>query len=314
MACAVSLGGCSPESAAITQPAPNASQDMAVRVVVTRDFGQQVLLDTIIEVPAGCSAMSALEGVADVTTKYGGGFINSIDGLSSQYTGGQGGQCDWLVYMNGIQSKKGAADYALRNGDTQQWDFHDWSFRQFTPATIGCYPQPFLSGYEGNLKPTVIVYEEDYAEKADELRGSLAYMGVADVSTRTMAQLSESDRQGANLIIIGTLGSNALLSEMNGAWSRLGFFAEYSDGSITTYAGDGSVSSVYGEGTGLLQTTQSPWNPKGTGVCENVAWMVCGTDAAGVAAAVDVLIHRRDAIEHAFAAVVVGDSVIRIPQ
>ncbi|GAI85551.1 unnamed protein product, partial [marine sediment metagenome] len=32
----------------------------------------------------------------------------------------------------------------------------------------------------------------------------------------------------------------------------------------------------------LIQATQNPWNPKGIGACENVVWLVSGTDEAGV--------------------------------
>lgn len=301
------LSGCAIESAKDT------NESVTVRVVVTEDFGNELLLEQKFDVPAGSSAMSSLKQVAEVETSYGGGFVDSINGLSSGYTGRAGKKLDWFVYFNGIMSKTGALDYTIRSGDVQSWDYHDWNCRMFTPAVIGYYPEPFLHGYAGMISPTVIVYDSGYDAEASSLETALLNLGVDDVSSSAVSELSDSTKESANIILIGEVDSNALLSELNDAWDRLGFFARFSDGIITVYSGDGSVTSEYGPGTGVIQATQSPWNPKGTGACENVVWMVSGTDVSGVRSSVDILVNHHDRIEYAFAVVAVNGSVIKVP-
>lgn len=319
IALALLLNGCSSEPTAVTEPVPVTEptpvtgQNIDVQVVVTRDFGQQVLLDTTIQVPQGCSALAALKQVADVKTAYGGGFVNSINGLSSQYSGGQAKQYDWLVYLNGIQSNTGALDYTMRHGDIQRWDYHRWNFRTFIPAIVGDFPEPFLHGYKGQVKPTIIVYDGGFEQNAEELEDTLIDLGVASVSSQPIGELGDSDKRNANLIIIG-YSDGEMIAEMNSAWNKMGFFARFEEGGLNVYTGTGEQAAQYGPGTGIIQATQSPWNPKGTGVCENVVWMVSGTDGAGIEAAVEALITRPSEMQHAFAVVVADGQIIKVPQ
>ena len=296
------ISGCATETATGTEESVN------VRVVVTRDFGQQILLDQELDIPTGSPAMTALEQVAEVETSHGGGFVTAINGLGSENS------LDWFIYFNGMQSNIGALDYTMRDGDVQIWDYHDWSYRMFTPAVIGYYPEPFLHGYSGKLRPAVIVYEDEYYEEANSLRDTLLNLGASDVSIVATRDLSDSAQKSANLILIGTIDSNELLSELNGAWDRLGFFVHCEGNKILLYDSEGGTTSECSSGCGVIQATQNPWNPKGTGVCENVAWMISGTDDAGVRSAVDILINHYDIVEHAFAVVVANSSVIKVPQ
>lgn len=319
MALALLLNGCSPEPAAVTEPVsvttepvPITDDNIDVRVVVTRDFGRQVLLDATIEVAPGCSSLAALEQVTDVTTAYGGGFVDSINGLRSQYSGGQAEQYDWLVYFNGIQSKTGALDYTMRQDDVQRWDFRHWSFRISIPAIVGDFPEPFLHGYAGRVKPTIIVYDGGFEQDAEAVEDALVGLGVADVSSQPISELGDDDKRNANLIIIG-YSDDEMLTEMNGVWNRLGFFARFEDGMLDIYTGTGERAARYGPGTGIIQATQSPWNPRSTAACENVVWMVSGTDAAGIEAAAQALATRSSELQHAFAVVVTGGEIIRVP-
>jgi len=289
-----------------------AGPDMTVRVVATWDFGREVIFDQLLEVPSGTSAMAALQEVANTETSYGGAFVNVINGVSSGYAGTQGTKQDWFICVNGIQSNTGALDYTMRHGDVQRWDFHRWNFRTFIPAIVGDFPEPFLHGYKGQVKPTIIVYDGGFEQNAEELEGALIDLGVANVSSQPMVDLSDSDKRNANLIIIGYSGGE-MLAEMNSVWNRLGFFARFEDGMLDIYTGTGEQAAQYGPGTGIIQATQSPWNPRGTGACENVVWMVSGTDAAGIEAAAKALATRSSDLQHAFAVVVTGGEIIRVP-
>lgn len=296
----VALSACSPGGT---------GTDITVRVVVTQNFGRDLMLEETIRIPSGTSALEALQQVADVETAYGGGFVNAINEVRSQYPA----QEDWFFYVNGISTNKGAADYILEDGDIQHWDFHDWSFRIFIPAMIGDFPQPFLHGYEGQVHPTVIVYADGLREEAEALERGLAELGVEDVSVKHTGELTDGDKQRSNLIILGTRDSDPV-SEINTAWDSLGFFVQFEGDTMIVHDSKGEVEAEYGAGCGVVQATQSPWNPKGIGACENVVWTVSGTDEAGVKSAVDALINRHDQFQYAFAVVITNGEIIRVPQ
>ncbi|MDY6916372.1 MAG: DUF4430 domain-containing protein [Chloroflexota bacterium] len=286
------------------------SGNFTARVVATQDFGHQVMFDKTVSVPPGTSAMDALHLVAEVGSSYGGGFVDSIDGVSSRY--GTGVKQDWFVSVNGIMTNVGALDYVLRDGDVEHWDFHGWTFRMFVPATVGDFPEPFIHGYGGNTYPTVVVYADGFEDEASALGDRLSQLGLADLSTQHVSGLDEADRQNSNLIVIGGTECN-LVAEMNQVWNRLGFFVHFEDGSMVAYDATANVDATYGPGCGVIQATQSPWNPKGVGACENVVWMVSGTDEAGVASAADAFINRYDQLQYACAVVVIDGHISKVP-
>jgi hypothetical protein len=121
-------------------------------VWVTRDEGRQVLI--VKQVPSGLTAMQALERVAKVDTRYGGRFVESIDGVS----GSLSKQRDWFYFVNGIEADRGASEYRLHPGDLEWWDYRSWSNgREHVPVVVGAFPEPFLHGYGGKKRPAVVV-------------------------------------------------------------------------------------------------------------------------------------------------------------
>ena len=95
-------------------------------------------------------------------------------------------------------------------------------------------------------------------------------------------------------------------------WERMGFFARFDEGELITLDSRGKASTEYGASTGLIQATQSPWNSKGLGVCENVVWMITGTNAEGVGNAVNTILNQSNDMQHLFAAAIVQGEVIGI--
>ena len=75
----------------------------------------------------------------------------------------------------------------------------------------------------------------------------------------------------------------------------------------------GNVAYEYKESYGLIQATQNPWNPRGTGVCENVVWIISGTDTEGILAAANVLYNTPDEIHNACACIINNGEVMKIP-
>jgi uncharacterized protein DUF4430 len=122
-------------------------------VWVTRDRGAKVLLvDTV---PAGLTAMQALRRVAEVKTRYGGRFVQAINGLE----GSLSARRDWFYFVNGYEGDRSAAEYRLHDGDIEWWDYRSWASRstQHVPVVVGAFPEPFLHGYGGKRRPAVVV-------------------------------------------------------------------------------------------------------------------------------------------------------------
>jgi hypothetical protein len=282
------------------------------RIIVTRDFSDEALIDEYITVTGEISAMAALMDIAEVETAYGGGFINGINGLRSGYSDNHESKEDWFLFFNGIMSNTGALDYTLNPGDVQHWDYHNWDFRQFIPAIIGDFPEPFLHGYKGKIYPTVVVYQDGWQEEAVRIADTLIEMGVSDTTCHSLDNLNEEAKKSSNLVLVGD-SEFELITELNDVWDRLGFFCHFEAGSLETYDAAGGAVAEYSGNTGLIQATQSPWNPKGTGVCENVVWMITGTDDTGVTAAVDNMVENYLDFQYACAVVINGDELIRVP-
>jgi Domain of unknown function (DUF4430) len=106
---------------------------------VTEDRGTRVLFAG--RVPAGLTAMQGLERDRPVTTRYGGRFVESIDGISGSLTG----QRDWFFYVNGIEAGVGATEVTLHPGDVEWWDYRSWGpGNPDVPVVAGAFPWPFL--------------------------------------------------------------------------------------------------------------------------------------------------------------------------
>ena len=88
-------------------------------LTVTRDFGAEPLLAPVSDgVTEADTVMRVLERNADIETRYGGGFVQAIDGLEAE-EGGDGGPSDWFFYVNGVESTVGRGRLlaARRRGD-----------------------------------------------------------------------------------------------------------------------------------------------------------------------------------------------------
>lgn len=119
---------------------------------VTRDRGAQVLL--VRTVPAGLTAMEALQRVAKVETRYGGRFVQAIEGIE----GSLERRRDWFYFINGYEADRGAAEYRLRPGDVEWWDYRSWGKRRREPVVVGAFPEPFVHGYDGKTRPAAVRY------------------------------------------------------------------------------------------------------------------------------------------------------------
>ena len=119
----------------------------SVELTVTREFGSVPMLERTVEATESDTVMRLLESNAEISTRYGGGFVQSIDGVEETQRGGD--PYDWFFYVDGVESPIGAADVAIRGGERIWWDYRDWSATSNVPAVVGSWPAPFAGGYEG---------------------------------------------------------------------------------------------------------------------------------------------------------------------
>jgi Domain of unknown function (DUF4430) len=145
-------------------------------VWVTRDRGAQVL--NVAKVPAGLTAMQGLDRVAQIKTRYGGRYIRAVDGLAEH------GRRSWFYYVNGYLADQGSAEYRLRDGDVEWWDYRPWRDPLDDAVVVGAWPEPFLHGYGGRRMKTVVVSLSRALGKriAQLVGGSVAQTAPADAN------------------------------------------------------------------------------------------------------------------------------------
>lgn len=130
---------------------------------VTRDRGAQLLLDT--EVDAGQMLMRALAAEADVETRYGGRYIQAVNGIE----GSLADRRDWFWFLNGYEGDRSAASYRLRDGDVAWLDYRDWEREGEARVVVGAFPEPFLHGYAGKRRSAAVRYAPGLEQRAREL-------------------------------------------------------------------------------------------------------------------------------------------------
>jgi hypothetical protein len=171
---------------------------------VTRDRGAKVLVDT--EVDAGQTLMRALAGETDVETRYGGRYIQSVDGLAGSLTA----QRDWFWFVNGYEGDRSAASYRLRDGDVAWVDYRKWEREGEARVVVGAFPEPFVHGYGGKTRAAVVRYAAGQEKRAREL--------AREVGADSVEPVGSAVPGGANVLEVrtGALASAELRGETAG--------------------------------------------------------------------------------------------------
>ena len=248
----------------------------SVELRVTRDFGATPMLRGSVEATESDTVMRILEGKAKITTRYGGGFVQSIEGLEAARGGGH--PYDWFFYVNGIESPVGAADYALHGGERIWWDYRDWSATLHVPAVVGSWPAPFVDGYEGDRHP-VVVECEGGGGACGRTRRALEAAGVRTAS---------GSPEGAIRVLVGPwarLRSDPTAAQVEAGPGESGVFAEFGRTAagyrLTGLDPGGDSARRFGPTAGLVAATRRYGGPP--------VWLVTGATPAGVRAAAGLL-------------------------
>jgi hypothetical protein len=141
-----------------------------------------VLVD--VEVSAGQSLLRALRAETDVETRYGGGYVQSIDGVAGSARRHE----DWFWFVNGLAGDRSGSSYRLRDGDIAWWDYRDWSGDADTLEVVaGAFPEPFVHGYNGKTRPAAVRYGTGLDVDAARVGAALGTRDVEPLSTTAPA-------------------------------------------------------------------------------------------------------------------------------
>jgi uncharacterized protein DUF4430 len=293
---ALALSGCGLGAG----PAPS-----AVHLTVTRDFG--AVLERSFGTPrvrGQETVMSLLMRNATVSTRYSGGFVQSIDGLAGGQEGGQ--PVDWFYYVNGVEAPQGAAATNVHAGDHIWWDHHDWSQTDSVPAVVGSFPEPFLNGLNGERLPVRV---ECAAVSGYACRTVTARLRAAGVPA-AIAAIGSGGGASQTLRVavapwIAVEGDPSVHGIERGP-SASGVYARFSaDGTTLTLLDEnGHTTRTLGAGAGLIAATR-----RGE---EAPVWVVTGTDPAGVNAAASAF--DETALENRFAVAATSAETFALPE
>jgi hypothetical protein len=273
-------------------------------VRVTRDFGRTLLGEaSVARVREDQTVMRLLRSKFEVGTRFGGRFVEAIDGLEGR---GAGGQQDWFYFVNGVEAGEGAADYELSPGDRVQWDYRRWDVAMRVPAIVGAFPEPFLHGLEGKRRPVRVECEDAEAAVCEEAKERLQAAGVSTSGaslgapgTETVTRLVVA-RWARARIVRGAAGLEEGPEETGvfARFSRRGPVLELLDE-------DGKVARRVepGDGVGLVLAMR----PR----AEELVWVVTALDERGLEAGVRAL--REDRLGDAFAVAVTGRTAQKLP-
>jgi hypothetical protein len=272
-----------------------------ISLVITQGFGaQDVGSLSAAKVPGSETVMRILQRGFHVQTRFGGGFVQSIDGHA-----GNGGQSDWFYYVNGVEAPQGAATTAVHRGDRIWWDLHDWHATDSIPAVVGSFPEPFVHGVGGKRLPTTIECGSGVAQACDRVTAALRKARVP-VANQLIGTGSGPDTLG---VVVGTwrdLEPEVAASLIEHGPSASGVYARFTGptgGSLQLLDPRGQVVRTLGAGAGLVAATADS--------SSEPTWLITGTSPAGVTAAANAVTPQ--ALHDHFALAVQGSTRLPLP-
>jgi hypothetical protein len=288
---------------------PGPSSEGDATLTVTHDYGREVVLEATDSDPSESeTVLRMLDREAEITTRYGGGFVQSIDGVAGGVEDGR--TSDWFFFVNGIESDRGAAEVDVRGGDRVWWDFRDWTDALRTPAVIGSWPEPFAQASAGSDPIPVQVICDGRRSTCGQVAERLADAGVdAGIANPPAAAEADGDAPALRLLVGAwpAIDDDPAAAQLDRGPQSSGVFARFVDGPqgwrlLGLDQGAEPVARL-GAGAGLVAAVRDGDDPP--------TWLVTGTDAAGVERAAALLRPGRLADRYALAAL--GGHVVPLP-
>ena len=266
--------------------AGDAPKGAGTELTVSRDFGAEEMGNSKQKtIPAGETVMRLLQRKYKVDTRYGGGFVQEIDGVGGGRRSGR--PVDWFFYVNGIEADRGAAARRLAPGDRVWWDHHDWGAAMRVPAVVGSYPAPFVSSSKGKRVPVRIDCGAGSQRACREVQKRLQDAGAQVGGTATIGQ--EASR-GVLRVLVGRwpdVRRDPAARRIESGPKVSGVYARPSakGDRIELLDSRGTSVRTLGAGAGLVAATSF--------LDQQPTWVVAGTDDVGVDAAAAALNETR---------------------
>jgi hypothetical protein len=281
-----------------------------VELTVTKEFGAEKVSESSGEANESDTVMRFLEGQDEIETRYGGGYVKSIDGIGESERGGH--PYDWFFFVNGVLSPTGAAEVKLSGGEKVWWDIHNWAASEGPPAVVGSWPAPFTTGWEGHA-PAVAVECHDGGGACATVEAALEGEGV---------KLASGAPKGAIRVLVGSwakLRSDPAAALLDNGPGESGVYAEFEPANGAPAAGGASGSATawdlvgleelgkkardLGADAGLVAATRHFEGPP--------VWLVTGGSAAAVDAAAEAV--DADDLRDRYAVASVGGKAEPLP-
>jgi len=249
-----------------------------VSLTVTRDYGAEPVMPVAADdASESDTVMRLLDRETEIETRFGGGFVSSIEGLAEASRDGR--RHSWFFFVNGVESPVGAADFALLGGEAIWWDYRDWSAVSRAPAVVGSWPQPLAGGFEGEAHPVALECRGGNAACA-AARSALGEVGVATAGGSPDAAIR---------VLVGPwarLRDDPAAAQLEDGPQTSGVFADFSkerDGGyvLEGLGEDGEPRRRFGPRAGLVAATRRYDAPP--------VWLVTGATARGALAAAGLL-------------------------
>jgi Domain of unknown function (DUF4430) len=279
-------------------------RDGGAAMRVTRDFGHTELgAARVARVREDQTVMRLLRSEFDVDTRFGGRFVQGIDGVEGE---GPEGQADWFYFVNGVEADVGAAEYELSPGDRVQWDYRHWDVAMRVPAIVGAFPEPFLHGLEGERRPVRVECEDPEAPVCEDAKERLHRVGVSTAA----ASLGAPGTETVTRLVVARWPR---ARSVRGAFGleegpeATGVFARFEPGGraleLLDESGQPARRVVAGDGVGVVLAMR----PRD----DELVWLVTALDERGLEAGVRAL--TADRLRDAFAVAATGPTVEKLP-
>lgn len=304
------LTGCGQEIS--SQGGANPQEDNRVKLWVTTDFGVDEVFTAPVPFRPGEAVLDLLIQHLEVETHYGGGFVNSINGIRSGYTGISGTarrKSDWFYWVNGILSSVGAGDYFPQKGDVIWWDYHNWETGNLIPAVVGAYPQPFINGYSGKNPGVRIMFTPEQKELAAKIGEALNELGAPSVEVVSYQDSLARSRDRITMVVglWSELEQYKTLADLARKRNKVGLFVDLQAMKFTILDAEGLPKGTYGAGTGaILATGAGPGDPY-------PLWVVTAVDVGGLEEAVEILTGAPERLERHIGVLVRENLIIGLP-
>lgn len=250
----------------------------AVGLTITRDFGAAKLGSAKLSHVGGSETLLGLLE-RSFPVRMVGNTVATIAGVSA--TPGT----HWFQFVNGSATSIGTPKLrtAVHAGDQVWWDLQADTAAKTVPAVVGSFPEPFIHGVGGKRLPVTLECALDTPTGCTRAADALTAVGIP------------AARQ-----LPGTGSGTETLSVILGTWHDLrreivgyliaagpahsGVYARFGgseDGTLELLDAKGRVVRSLGPGAGLVAAIgNSSTQP---------AWLITGTDPAGVSAAASAL-------------------------